>query len=81
MTALPITCPICGKVFRPGRPMQHHLRDAHDMHGMKAHLIANPNDRQAAGTITGRRARNSSRMSPRAPRKVETFDLIEDWPA
>jgi uncharacterized C2H2 Zn-finger protein len=50
------TCPVCKGIYRQGKSMSHHLRDAHQITGMTAHKIANPNDKQAKRTITGQRA-------------------------
>lgn len=50
-----ITCPTCGKRLAAGRAMGNHLRDAHGMTGMEAHLISNPGDKQAAGSHTAQK--------------------------
>jgi hypothetical protein len=71
-------CPECNKVVRQGKPMRHHLHDAHGMTGMKVHLIANPNDRQAAKTKTARRAKPTPRHVVGIP-PSDDFDVIEDF--
>lgn len=69
-----VTCPTCGAVTKPGRPMAHHLRDAHGLTGMAAHLVANPDDKQAARSKTAARAARQ-----RHHRADERFDVIEDY--
>lgn len=72
----PIKCPECGSEFHMGKPMQHHLKDAHGIVGMKNHMIANPNDTQAKRSATGRRA--ASKPKRIIGVKRDDFDLIDD---
>lgn len=68
-----LKCPRCGAAFAPGRPMAHHLREAHQLTGMPAHLIANPNDKQAADTRTGRLALYRANLAA-----DDRFQVIEE---
>lgn len=72
-----VTCPKCGKETRQGKSMQHHLKDAHGMDGMAAHLIANPNDKQARNSTTGRRTYSKPRgiLGRGGP---DDFDVIDE---
>lgn len=81
MTAQPVTCPSCGASFPQGKPMQHHLRDKHAITGISAHLIANPNDKQARLTGAGRRTARKPippMYRPARPQREDDFDLIDD---
>lgn len=77
----PVTCPHCEKKVAQGKAMQHHLRDAHQVTGMAAHKIANPNDRQARESKTGRRTSPKRVMVvTRLPKHDDDiFDVLEDF--
>lgn len=70
-----VTCPECGSIHRPGRPMQFHLVDKHGYDTKRAHPIANPRDKQAPGPWKAKRLPPKCR--PANPPE-DDFDVIDD---
>lgn len=68
-----VTCTACGKQTTGAKAMQAHLRDSHQITGIEAHLIANPNDKVALAHHA-----KLARKSPPRPLDDDEFDLIDD---
>lgn len=71
-----VTCTICGKQTTGAKAMQAHLRDKHQLTGRRAHLIANPHDKQARDNHRLPKRRVAPMVRP-AKDPDDDFEVIE----